>query len=369
MLSVVSKRTFDKYLFYPVCPGPAGSAETRKERQAMKLGKLGILTAVLTGALASGWASPGQAVTLPACDDFICAYDGDFAVMSLPFAGVGVRSTPGHIKDGVVVYTGADGNPVQTNVAGMDDAFPSVTGPITSFTTTTAGTDPGGTGQFTGDVQSWDSTLTAFMTFLGGDSPLFFFNQNESNSGTADGSCPGATDSQDLCIYASLTLVDADNPDNNVIFELEAPTVLFSDGAQPTDGAFSDPADLILAKGAVCLDQTTGAQTPCGGPNATQPENHNLGADLAAYVAYSDELNQLLALCAQFGVNSGPCPWDSLSIRLNLTDLSNGFEQLFILTGEQLAVIPPVPAPGTLILLGAGLMGLGASAWRRRQRG
>jgi PEP-CTERM motif len=337
----------------------------------MKLGKLAILVAALTVALVAGWSSSGEAITLPACDDFICAFDGNFAVMSLPFAGVSVPSTPGKIQDFVVVYTAPGGQNLNTNPDGMDNPFPSVTGvcpPNCSFSTTTT-TDPGGTGQFAGDVQSWDSTLDAFMTFINGSTPLFFLNQNDTNSDQTVFACPGSTSAQDICIYGSVTLVDLQDSNNNLVFELESPTRLFSQGPGTTDGVADLPSELILAKGDVCLDQTTGAQVDCGSPNATQPVNHNLGQDHAAYVAFSDALNAALALCAQFGVNSVQCPWDSLSIRLDLDDLNNGFEQLFILTGEQLTTVTPIPEPGTLILLGAGLVGLGASAWRRRQRG
>jgi hypothetical protein len=332
----------------------------------MRLGKFAILIAVLTAALVSGWSSRGEAVTLPACTDLICAFNGDFAVMSLPLAGLSVASSPGQIKDGIVVYTGSSGGPVTTNFAGMDNAYPAVSGacpPNCGFSTTTP-PDPGGTGQFTGDVQSWDSTLTAFLTFLGGDSPLFFFNQNDTNSAGSDGTCPQAVSAQDVCVYGLLTLVDAQNANNNVTFELEGPTTLFSGGPQPTDGVANLPTEFVLAKGDVCLD-SVGNQVACDGNQDIGPINHNLGANEAAYVGFSDVLNALLATCATEGINTTNCPWDSLSIRLDLTDVNNGFEQLFILTAPQIVLIP---VPGTLMLLGAGLVGLGIPVWRRRQR-
>ena len=333
----------------------------------MKLGKLAILVAALIVALVSAWSSPGEAVTLPACDNFICAFDGDFGVMSLPLAGVSIPSSPGQIKDGVVVYTGSGGKGVTTNPLGMDGAFaaPSGSGAV-NFSTLTS-PDPGQIAPFAGDVAgTWDSTITAFNTFLAGSTPLFFFNQNDTNNNGTTGGCPPAVDAQDVCLYGTLTLVDLQNSANNVVLELEGPTRLFTDGPGTTDGIPTLPQELVLAKGDVCLDNT-GAQTDCAGPNVfIGPINHNLGADHAAYVGFSDVLNSLLATCATFGANSAQCPWDSLSIRLDLTDINNGFEQLFILTGEQVRLIP---APGTFILLGAGLVGLGAAAWRRRQRG
>ena len=335
----------------------------------MRFGKVALLLVALAVALVSGWSSPGEAVTLSTCDNNICAFDGDFAVMSLPFAGVDVQSPPGIISGGIVVYTGSNGKPVTTNFAGMDNAYPSVTGSVdTSFSTTTTA-DPGQVAPFTGDAAaSWDSTLSAFITFLGSSSPIFFFNQNDNNSNDEDGSCPGADSGQDVCVYAALTLVDLDDPTNNRTFELEGPTVPFTSGPQGTgEGVFNPLTDWVLAKGDVCLD-ANGDQTPCdgsGNPVVFGPENHNLGQDHASYAAFSDVLNALLATCAS-DPNSVACPWDSLSIRLDLTDLNNGYEQLFILTAEQ---VSQIPEPGTLILLGAGLVGLGASAWRRRQRG
>jgi len=288
--------------------------------------------------------------------------------MSLPIAGVDVPSTPGKIKNGVVIYTGSDGKGVVTNFGGMDNAFPAVNGSKNPTFSSTTTKDPGGTGQFAGDVQSWDSTLQAFVfDFLQGSSPIFFFNQNDTNA-TQEPTCPAAKTQQDVCVYGLLTLVDLDNPLNNRTFELEGPTTLFSNGPQPTDGIPNLPSEFVLAKGDVCLDGV-GNQINCDGsqgPVIVGPINHNLGADHAAYAGFSDVLNALLATCGAEGVNTANCPWDSISIRFDLSDINNGFEQLFILTTQQLALIP---VPGTLILLGAGLVGLGASTWRRRQRG
>src|SRR5262245_40435992 len=145
-------------------------------RGTMRLGKLGLVIAGLAVAVLVG-PVPSQAVTLPACNDFICAWDGDFTVMALGLAGepgvpgsvpgLKIQSSPGQIAGGVVVYTGAGGpgSPVVKNFAGMDNAFPAVGGKSggTSFTSTTPKSDPGGTGEFPGDAQSWDSTLAAFL--------------------------------------------------------------------------------------------------------------------------------------------------------------------------------------------------------------
>jgi len=349
-----------------------------KKRGAMKLGKLVLAFAGLAIAVFAG-PSVSTAVDLPACNDFICAFDGNFTVMSMPFAGVNIQSSPGQIQDGVVVYTGAGGpgSPVVNNFTGMDNAYPAVGGKSggTSFHSGTTA-DPGGTGEFSGDVAgTWDSTITAFTTFLNGANPIFFFNQNQENSGdpTDTVNCPGSTSAQDVCLYGTITLVDLQDSSNNVILELEGPTRLFSQGEGTTDGTATLPQEYVLAKGDVCLDQTTGAEVACGSPNATQPVNHNLGANDAAYAAFSGTLNSMLAACAAAGANAGStveCPWDSLSIRFDLTGLNNGFEQLFILTSTFVIPPPPVPVPATLLLLGSGLVGLGGGvAWRARRRG
>ena len=347
----------------------------------MKFAKIAAVIAGFAAGMVAGPSVSG-AVTLPACDNFTCARDGDFVVQSLPFSGADIQSSPGQIQDGVVVYTGAGGasSPVVVNFAGMDNAYPAVGG-VSGGTSFHSGSTPDPTtgkkaGQtFTGDQDgTWDSQITAFNTFLAGATPIFFFNQNQENSGdpTDTVNCPGSLSAQDVCLYGSITLRSAANPQQTpLILELEAPTRPF-DPPTPgnTDGVATLPQEYVLAKGDVCLDQTTGVEVACGSPNATQPVNHNLGADHAAYAAFSDTLNAILAACAQFGVNTAQCPYDTLSIQFDLTGLNNGFEQLFILTSNFVIPPPPVPFPATLLLLGSGLVGLGGGvAWKARRRG
>ena len=81
-------------------------------------------------------------------------------------------------------------------------------------------------------------------------------------------------------------------------------------------------------------------------------------------VILSPALNSALALCQANGIGEPGCPWDSLSKRADLDGLSNEFEDLFLLTADQVTV----PRPGSLMLVGAGLIGLGVLAWRRRRR-
>ena len=50
-------------------------------------------------------------------------------------------STPGHIKDCIVIATGVNGMPVTTNVAGVDNAYDAPSG-VTAFFDTMVTPDP-----------------------------------------------------------------------------------------------------------------------------------------------------------------------------------------------------------------------------------
>lgn len=271
-----------------------------------------------------------------------------------------VDSTPGAIKDLIVVATGANGNPVNTNVPGMDDALSTPNGGIYFFS------------------GLWNSTLAAFTGALAGNNPLFFFNNNQINS--------GASTNQNLAVWAQLSLTGAGK--NTVYFDFTnsggayAPFntggggVLNGDvgaytstGSGPLAGT-NQATDYVLSGGAICLNAAK-APVPCNDPTATQTVNNNLGANQASYAIDVPELNAWL----QSWLSGGNTGYTDLHIDLRFgcdpatasnsciaRDGNNGFEQMFIGTS-----VPTnnVPEPGSLALLGLGIFGLALTSRRK----
>lgn len=301
-----------------------------------------------------------------------------------------VDSTPGAIKDLIVVYTGASGQPVTTNQAGMDDAFAAPNGTIPYFATA-AGNDPGGAGQFSGDLGfSWDSTLSALKTFQGGQPLVFFFNNNDTNEDQNLGiwartwvtNAAGATVGQVFCLsnagnsYGFPSLGDPrlnGNPGSYACSASEA-------AGNPGVNALTGKTDYVLSGGEVWLDSMGNPVAP--GTSGAKPVNHNLGANQAAYAAVLPELDALLAsLYADASLDLGTLTlhidlklgcdqaWDTTATTpKDLGDspacvgkrIDNGYEQLFIGTLDTTPTPTPrdLPEPALLWLCGLGMLAL-----------
>lgn len=277
-----------------------------------------------------------------------------------------VNSTPGAIMDLIVVATGSSGGPVNTNFAGMDNALSTPSG-------------KNGSNFFSG---IWNSTLAAFTSFLGGENPLFFFNNNQIDS--------GAGTNQNVAVWAQVSLTgsgqttkyfDFTNRNNPYALFTEGGGGVFmgdvaaytSSGLGPIAGT-NAATDYVLSGGPICL---TAAKIPvsCGSASAVSgPINNNLGANQAAYAIDAPELDAFLTAW----VAGGFAGYTDIHVDLRYgcdpatgtagagscigRDANNGFEQLFIGTATS---VTQVPEPGILGLMALGLIGLGAI--RRRK--
>ncbi|TVQ95419.1 MAG: PEP-CTERM sorting domain-containing protein [Desulfovibrionales bacterium] len=305
---------------------------------------------------------------------------GNFISYSLPVLALiyggqntpfDIPGSPGQISDDIVIMTGTNNANVNSNPDGMDNPYKTPSTNASSTFSTHLAADPDPSGPFAGDQPfTWDISIAALTQYLDGLDMFFFFNHNETNSG----------DSQDLRIWTQLAIRDSTGqtealyfdlrsmgPDGSGIFQgdpltFSSPGLL--SGGELGDGSASpgpSQADFVLSPGQVCLDANF---SPTACTSGTTTVNHNLGVNEVAYAVTAPAVNLFLRNWTADSV------YDVISMDIRMYDISNGYEQAFIRGVQTSSTVTPdpIPEPSTILLLGAGMVGLALFGRKRMHK-
>ena len=336
-----------------------------------------------------------------------CANYGDFVSCSaqyLNFIATGdpdgsatinfvVSSNEGALKDPIVIFTGSGANISNNGVGGdpadyspgLPTAFPSIddaytpaggAGAVNEYGThfntgadpsptfpgdNNAGAIPGGTGvlQTGNTATAWDVSIPSLITALTSPEGLremyIMFDNNQTGEDVA----------QNILGWALVCAQGAGLED--VCFELNGvpPPPPFP-GPDPTTftttkdfGDAPSATDYVLVNGTICVSNTTFlpvAFNTNACPAGSTLINNNLGTNQTEFILQIPELD-LLALQA--------AGYTNLAVQFRFTNNNDGFENIFILAGP---VTQQVPAPGSLALLGLGMIAFAAVSLRTRRR-
>lgn len=339
------------------------------------------LKALLAGvATAMGLATTSAgAVTLPTCNPpNNCLVFGDFNVFSLPLlnlqAGFGsvpspgdpyfVSSTYGAIKNFTIVginngQSTSTGNPPGS----VDGAFntPSQSNDTNvAFSTLTPGTDPGGTGEFLGDIQAWDAKTPALLSLINGIPLTAFFAFNEQGSGTG-------LLTTDLLIWASATLQNMGTGASTTFYLGGAgapPSILPGDlpatngtDANGTNNSGTPPGfgPWVYVHAGICVSGTAFVGFPDVNGNCavgTVANQNNLGQNAAAFMVNSPALDAALN-------STYNCPTCVLHVTWEMAYIDGGGETAWIQP-----TIAQLPEPGALAITGLVLLAFGVTTRR-----
>jgi hypothetical protein len=292
----------------------------------------------------------------------------------------------GNLIDTIVLATN-NGNILDNGdvvAPGSEDAFKTITAGQSYFYTG-ENNDPDNNGALLGDTPfSWDISLSGLidkLTFGGAfHEMLIGFDMNQPQNQTAS-----------LPIWSLITVRDVDGNKQNIYFETQNvdplnpqanPLAYVSDKTFDGSGVTTPGADdFAMTVGTICVvNQFVSYPSPTGTtcPNGGTLVNTNRGSNQLEFVNYLPGLDLLdlfskgydtISVQVWMGCfnapatngpdRSGPDLLDGGSI--GPCD-NGGFGDIFLLAGDAKYRIPE---PGTLVLLGVGLLGLGYRRFRK----
>lgn len=345
--------------------------------------KFGALKALLVGtATALGLvAASAGAVNLPTCiPNVTCLVFGDFNVFSLPLLNLQATgsavpkpgdpyffsSTYGQIQNFTIIginngQSTSTGNPPGSMDGAFNTPSPNNTTNV-AFSTLTPATDPGGTGEFLGDIQAWDAKTPALLS-LDGTPLTAFFAFNETGSGTG-------LETTDLLIWASATLQNMGTGASTTFYlgGAGAPPSILPGDLPATDGTdangtnnFGTPAGFgpwVYVHAGICVSGTAFVGFPDVNGNCavgTVANQNNLGQNAAAFMVDSPALDAALS-------STYNCPTCVLHITWEMAYINGGGETAWI----QPAIPTPLPEPAAVAIMSLVLLTLGVTTRRRK---